>query len=88
MYTFWSGDNRALFMYSNTIAIGKTYVVPLRSGAAFPPVPKDGFRSEEELSRLPGAKRIDAVAVPGPSSDIYAFYRGATQRNLYRIPIP
>jgi eukaryotic-like serine/threonine-protein kinase len=88
MYTSWSGDRRSLFMYSNTIGIGKTYVIPLRPGESFPPIPKGGFTSEEELARLPGAKRIDAVAVPGPSSDIYAFYRGATQRNLYRIPLP
>ncbi|HEY6346725.1 MAG TPA: protein kinase [Bryobacteraceae bacterium] len=88
MYTFWSGDRRSLFMYSNTIGIGKTYVVPLRPDEVFPPIPKGGFTSEEELARLPGAKRIDAVAFPGPSSDIYAFYRGATQRNLYRIPLP
>jgi len=37
---------------------------------------------------LPGARWIDAdMVVPGPSPDIYAFYRTTTQRNLYRIPI-
>jgi hypothetical protein len=25
---------------------------------------------------------------PGPTPDVYAFHRGSTQRNLYRIPIP
>ena len=36
-----------------------------------------------------GARKIDANnLVPGPSADVYAFYRVTIQRNLYRIPIP
>ena len=47
-----------------------------------------GFASEQDIARLPGARRIDALmAVPGPSPDVYAFHRGTTQRNLYRIPV-
>jgi hypothetical protein len=52
--------------------------------------------SEEQIAHLQGAHKIDVAAtvsdvasgiVPGPSPDVYAFYRGRTQRNLYRIPI-
>jgi hypothetical protein len=40
------------------------------------------------VAELPGARRIDAdMVVPGPSPDVYVFYRTTTQRNLYRIPI-
>ena len=48
-----------------------------------------GFRSEEEIARLPGARRIDSSKriYPGPGVDMYAFYRETVQRNLYRIPI-
>jgi len=50
---------------------------------------RTGFRSEEELASLPGARKINAPdAVPGPSPEIYAFDRGAVQPNLYGIPIP
>jgi hypothetical protein len=70
------------------IADGRTYVVPLRRGQAVPPLPAGGFRFEEEVTRLPGARRMDASGVPGPTPDVYAFSRGTTQRNLYRIPIP
>jgi DNA-binding winged helix-turn-helix (wHTH) protein/Tol biopolymer transport system component len=67
---------------------GVTYIVPLPSGAALPPIPAGVLRSEEEIARLPGARRIDALrAVPSPSSGVYAFSRNTTQRNLYRIPI-
>ena len=30
-------------------------------------IPPGGFRSEQEIARLPGARRIDAAGAPGPS---------------------
>jgi serine/threonine protein kinase len=66
-----------------------TYIVPLAQGRILPPIPEGGFKSDDELAKLPGARKVDAQPLfPGPSPDVYAFYRGATQRNLYRIPIP
>jgi hypothetical protein len=65
-----------------------TYVVPLAPGQTLPQIPAGGFHSDDEIARLPGARRIDAQPLaPGPSPDVYAFYRGSAQRNLYRIPI-
>jgi hypothetical protein len=85
----WSPDGSALSMSATFGAIpnGRSYLVPLQRGQAIPRIPAGGFHSEEEVAHLPGAGRIDAVSVPGPSGTVYAFYRGATQRNLYRIPI-
>jgi eukaryotic-like serine/threonine-protein kinase len=83
-FTFlsWSLDGRS-------VLLGGSYLVPLPAGASLPRIPKGGFHSDEEIVRLPGAHRIDAGGVvPGPSADVYAFYRGTIQRNLYRIPIP
>jgi hypothetical protein len=66
-----------------------TYIVPLPAGQVLPRIPEGGFHSDEEIARLPGAHRVDAQPLaPGPSPDLYAFYRGATQRNLQRVPIP
>ncbi len=88
----WSTDGSSVTISSLTgtvVAKGRTYIVPLPPGQMFPRIPAGGFRSEEEIARLPGAHRIDLTgAVPGPSPDVYAFYRGTVQRNLYRIPIP
>src|SRR5712691_2783731 len=68
---------------------GRSYLIPLASGQALPRIPAGGFHSEQEVAGLPGVRRIDEMGVvPGPSPDVYAFYRGNTQRNLYRIPIP
>jgi Tol biopolymer transport system component len=66
-----------------------TYSVPLAPGQILPPIPAGGFRSEDQITSLPGARRGPAWPVAGgPSPDVYAFYREAIQRNLYRIPIP
>jgi hypothetical protein len=88
----WSTDGGAVAISSNGVGIvakGRTYIVPLPRGQMFPRIPTGGFRSEEEIARLPGARRVDlAGVVPGPSPEVYAFYRGTAQRNLYRIPVP
>jgi DNA-binding winged helix-turn-helix (wHTH) protein/Tol biopolymer transport system component len=83
-FTFlsWSLDGRSALLAGS-------YLVPLSAGESLPRIPKGGFHSNEEIARVPGAHRVDAMGVvPGPSADVYAFYRGTVQRNLYRIPIP
>jgi hypothetical protein len=95
----WPLDNSSVFISSAFDAVmpeGRSYVVPVRNGH-LPPIPPGGFRSEEEISRVPAARRLDLAATMsdvigrialGPSSDVYAFYRSRAQRNLYRIPVP
>jgi hypothetical protein len=78
----WSLDGRSALLAGS-------YLVPLTPGEPLPQIPKGGFRSEEQIAQLPGAHRIEGDGVVlGPSADVYAFYRGTIQRNLYRIPIP
>ena len=87
MTVHWSLDGRSAV---TTAFAGEAwaYVLPL-AGEALPLMPAGGFTSEEDVARMPGARKIDGTGVvPGPSADVYAFYRGTTQRNLYRIPIP
>ena len=88
-YTWhWSASEDSVAISGAPLPSGRSYIVPLRSGQFVPPELRDGVRSEQEVAALPGARRIDAdMVVPGPSADIYAFYRTTTQRNLYRIPI-
>ena len=90
----WSSDGRFLFMSISSAAGtlfsgGRTYVIPLASGRLLPDIPAAGFQTEDEIAGLPGVQVIEAADVaPGPTSSVYAFSREATQRNLYRIPIP
>lgn len=77
----WSLDGRSALL-------ARSFVVPLAAGKSLPQVPTGGFHDNEEIARLPGARRIDAQGVVlGPSADVYAFYRGTIQKNLYRIPV-
>ena len=67
----------------------EVFFFSLAPGQILPNVPAGGFRSTEEIARLPGARRIEGQMVTlGPSPDMYAYYKGSTQRNLYRIPVP
>jgi serine/threonine protein kinase len=88
-YTWhWSAGEDSVAISGAPLPAGRSYLVPLRSGQFLPLEGREGVRSEQEVAALPGARRIDAdMVVPGPSPDVYAFYRTTTQRNLYRIPI-
>jgi DNA-binding winged helix-turn-helix (wHTH) protein/Tol biopolymer transport system component len=78
----WTLDGR-------TALLGGSYFVPLAAGQSLPQIPEGGFHSDAEIASLPGAHRVEeGDIVLGPSSDVYAFYRGTVQRNLYRIPVP
>jgi serine/threonine protein kinase len=89
----WAPDGGTLAIGSPFGAImpdGRAYFIPLAHGQSLPQIPAGGFHSEQEVARLPGARKVDGVGQTwlGPRSDVYAFYRGAVQRNLYRIPLP
>jgi Tol biopolymer transport system component len=84
----WSPKGDSVSISPDSGLENRSYIVPLEPGEALPRMPAGGFRSERDVAALPGARKIDAVVVPGPSLDVYAFYRTTTQRNLYRIPIP
>jgi Tol biopolymer transport system component len=84
----WSRSGDTLWIGSGVVPNGRTYIVPLPPGKMLPRVPPGGFRSEEEIASLPGARWIEAVGAPSPSRDVYATERRTVQRNLYRIPIP
>ena len=81
----WSPDGKFLYVKFNKSA----YAIPLRPGQMLPPIPPAGFRTEQEISQLPGAQRIADLAVfTGPNPSLYAFTRVATQRNIYRVSVP
>ena len=83
----WSHSGDSVWITAGVVPDGQSYIVPLPRGTMVPRIPADGFHSEEEIARLPGARKLDAIGAPGPSPDVYAFERRTVQRNLYRIPI-
>jgi hypothetical protein len=84
----WSPDGRWLSISDGPIAPGRSYIVAVSPGSVLPRLPAGGLRSEGQIAQLPGARRVETVAIPGPAQGVYAFYRDTTQRNLYRIPLP
>jgi hypothetical protein len=66
-----------------------TYALPLQSGEMMPPTPASGLPSGDAVAGLPGARLVSEHSVyPGPNPSIYAFTKVATQRNIYRVPVP
>jgi hypothetical protein len=54
-----------------------------------PPIPASGLPSKEAVAALPGARLVSEESVwPGPNPSVYAFTKVATQRNIYRVPVP
>ena len=87
-YLQWSSSGDSVWFSAGPIPEDRSYIVPVPKGRILPQIPPAGFTSEEEIARLPGARRLDATGTPGPTAEIYAFERRTVQRNLYRIPIP
>jgi Tol biopolymer transport system component len=81
----WSADGKFMYLrFRDSI-----YAIPLRPGQMLPPIPASGFRSKEDVAAVPGARVIlEPAAFPGANPSIYAFTKVATQRNIYRVPVP
>jgi hypothetical protein len=90
----WSRDGSRLWLSIQTgeasaFGLGRSYIIPLGPGEILPPMPADGFRSEDELAAISGVQILPYGDVaPGPTADVYAFSRTSITRNLYRIPLP
>jgi Tol biopolymer transport system component len=81
----WTPDGKFIYLQFDR----STYAIPLPPGQVLPPIPAAGFRTVQEVTALPGAQRIaDAGAFTGPNPSAYAFSKVATQRNIYRVPVP
>ncbi len=81
----WSPDGKFLYMQIDR----SMYAIPLGPGQMLPPIPAAGFQSKEQVLALPGVRRMPEEEVsPGPNPSVYAFMKVATQRNIYRVPVP
>src|SRR5262249_37051205 len=81
----WASDGRSMAIFAGA----RSYIVELAPGRALPQFPAPGPITEQDVAALPGARRVEeSWVLPGPSSDVYSFYRSSVHRNLYRVPIP
>jgi eukaryotic-like serine/threonine-protein kinase len=88
----WSPDGKyfAISSLGSTMAATQeTFVVPLKNGEDFPPLPAGGLKSEKDLSQDPGVFVIEKSNVEDLwDRGTYAYTDLIVRRNLYRIPIP
>jgi len=83
----WSPDGR--FLYLKMREADATFAIPLAPGQSLPRIPLAGFPSKDAVTALPGARMIgNADIYTGPNPSLYAFTKVATQRNVYRVPVP
>jgi hypothetical protein len=82
----WTPDGKFLYLKFAT----SMYAIPLKPGQILPPMPSSGFPSKEAVAALPGARLIseESGVFTGPNPAVYAFMKVATQRNIYRVPVP
>jgi serine/threonine protein kinase/Tol biopolymer transport system component len=81
----WTPDRKFLYLKFGT----SVYAIPLKTGQVLPAIPASGFQSKEAVAALPGARLLAEGSVwPGPHPSVYAFTKVATQRNIYRVPVP
>jgi hypothetical protein len=83
----WSLDGRWVYVSLRHFAFGssKTAVIPITAGAA-PPTFTNGFVSEADFARIPGASLLNQDDVPsGTSPKDYVSTRRSAKANLFRI---
>lgn len=83
----WGLDGKWVYVSLRHFPIGstKTAVIPLKSGAA-PPTFTEGFASEADFSRIPGARLINQDDVySGMSPNYFVNKRRSAKANLFRI---
>ena len=81
----WTPDGRFVYLKF----ADSTFAIPLQPGQMLPPTPASGLPSKDAVAGLPGARLVSEHSVyPGPNPSIYAFTKVATQRNIYRVPVP
>ena len=88
----WSPDGKYLIvggLGATMAAAQKIFVVPLRKGEDFPLLPAAGWKSDEDISKLPGVSVIENRNVEDLlDRGTYAYTQQSVHRNIYRIPIP
>jgi hypothetical protein len=80
----WSWDGTLLYLRFQ----GSLYAIPLQPGQALPPIRTSGFRTQQDVTALRGARLIAEGAFPGPDPSVYAFTKFSIQRNIYRVSVP
>jgi serine/threonine protein kinase len=86
----WTAGGKALVVTigGGDPPITQTIVLALEPGRMLPRLPAMGIRSVADLAGLSVLSSVQGSLSPGAKPQQYAFGRVATQRNIYRVPLP
>jgi dipeptidyl aminopeptidase/acylaminoacyl peptidase len=87
----WTPDGRGLVMRlgnDSGTSQSRTFVIALQPGESLPALPPEGIQSEADLVTVPVSASFDGTVYPSDVPSLVAYVRRATQRNIYRVPIP
>ena len=91
-HALWGPDGKFLYLWFHGwggAEVSRTFAVPVPPGKSLPPLPPSGFKSEADLTKVPGVKVIEHGGIsPGLNPSVYAFIQTSVHRNLYRVPLP
>ena len=81
-------DNSGRFLYLHGAPISEhSYILPVVHDTGLPKLPDAGFVSAEDVERAKPLAQVPWVVESAISSSTYAYTRGNTRRNLYRIQL-
>jgi serine/threonine protein kinase len=79
----WSLDGNYLYLFGGP----KAYLFEVKKETGLPELPKDGFATQEELSKAKGAYELPGDVDSLIGLEKYAYRRMNVRRNIYRVPI-
>ena len=83
----WSRDQKFVYLHFPFESL-QTVAVSLQPGEILPPVPATGIRSVADAQAVRHGQVFGQPrAFPGGDPSTYAYLRGTTHRNIYRVPV-
>ncbi len=88
-YAMWGDGGKVLAIQNNAMGAGRTMLLQVAPSGGMPPLPPEGLHldSGSRLETMRGAKIVDQLIIPAPTSRQYAWMSQSVHRNLYRVPL-
>jgi hypothetical protein len=85
----WGDEGKILAIHGFALGADRTVLLPVAPSGGMPPFPPERLNLDpsSRLETMKGAKIVDKLIVPAPTSTQYAWMSQSVHRNLYRIPL-
>jgi hypothetical protein len=85
----WGDEGKLLAIHTYSTGADRTVLLQVAPSDGMPQLPPEGLNLDpsRRLETIRGAKVMDNLIVPAPTSAQYAWMNQSVHRNLYRIPL-